>query len=116
MSEHALLNKGGAVAADGHKTRRAALRALVGASALAVPTISSVARALPDPILIAIERHATALGRHEATWISIDLAANSREVSEAEWDAHDQARKDEDAAFDELIARVPETSAGMRAI
>ena len=39
----------------------------------------------------------------------------SHEVSDAEWDAYDRARATEDAAFDELLTRVPTTAAGMRA-
>jgi hypothetical protein len=60
MSNHTVSTKGGAMAAEGHKTRRAALRVLAGASALAIPTISSIAAALPDPIFTAIERHKAA--------------------------------------------------------
>jgi hypothetical protein len=44
------------MAAQGHKTRRAALRVLAGASALSVPTISAIAGALSDPIFVAIDR------------------------------------------------------------
>jgi hypothetical protein len=60
MSNHAVSTKGGAMAAEGHKTRRSALRALAGASALAIPTISSIADAFSDPIFVAIERHKAA--------------------------------------------------------
>jgi len=43
-----------------HKTRRAALRTLVGASALAVPIVAASASVRPDAILAAIERHRSA--------------------------------------------------------
>jgi len=118
MSNHTVSTKGGAMAAEGHKTRRSALRALAGASALAIPTISSIARALPDPIFVAIERHQVAYNAREATSFALDDLMNNPEargVSDAEWDAYDQARATEDAAFDELLARAPTTAAGMRA-
>ena len=119
MSKHADSTKGGAMAAEGHKTRRAALRALVGASALAIPTISAIADAISDPIFVAIERHKAAYNAREATSFALDdLMYNpeGRGVSQAEWDACDRARAAEDAAFDELLTTGgPETAAGMRA-
>jgi hypothetical protein len=45
------------MAAEGHKTRRAALLALVGTSALTIPSIRSTASARGDPIFAAIKRH-----------------------------------------------------------
>ena len=54
MSNHAVSTESGAMAAEGHKSRRAALRALVGASALAIPAIGTGVSALGDPILAAI--------------------------------------------------------------
>ena len=116
MSKHTVTTKGGAMAAEGHKTRRAALRALVGASALAIPTISAIADAISDPIFVAIERHKAAYNAREATSFALDDLMNNREVSQAEWDACDRARAAEDAAFDELLTTGgPETAAGMRA-
>ena len=106
MSKHTVSTKGGAMAAEGHKTRRAALRALVGASALAIPTISSIAAALADPIFAAIERHKAAYDAREAASFAMDDVINtSREVSDAEWDAYERAHENEDAAFDELLTR-----------
>ncbi len=119
MSKHNSSAKGHATAADGYTTRRAALRALVGASALAMPTISSFASALGDPIFAAIARHKAAYEAALKLSFAVDDLINNpegREVSEAEWDALDRARKDEDAAFSELLTRAPETNAGMRAI
>ncbi len=120
MSKYTVSTEGGAMAAEGHKTRRAALHALVGASALAMPTISSFASALGDPIFAAIERHKAAYEAALATSFAMDDVINTREASDAEWDALwdalDRARKDEDAAFDDLLTNAPETSAGMRAI
>jgi hypothetical protein len=98
------------MAAEGHKTRRAALRALAGASALAIPTISAIADALSDPIFIAIERHRAAYKAREATSFALDDLMNNREVSDAEWDAYDRARATEEAAFDELLTRAPTTA------
>jgi hypothetical protein len=106
------------MAADGHKTRRAALRALAGASTLAVPTISAIADAFSDPIFVAIEEHKAACCAREATSFALDDLMNNPEapvVSDAEWDAYDRARATEDAAFAELLTRVPTTAAGMRA-
>jgi hypothetical protein len=120
MSKNSDSTKGGAMAAAGHKTRRAALRALVGASVLAIPTIGSFASALGDPIFAAIERHKAAHDAYQTLSFAMDDVINTREASDAEWDALwnaiDRARKDEDAAFDELLTKVPTTAAGMRAI
>jgi hypothetical protein len=119
MPKHTVSTKGGARAAAGHKSRRAALRALAGVSALAVSTISAIADALPDPIFIAIERHKAAYIAREATSFALDDSMNNPEaggVSDAEWDAYDRARAAEDAAFDELLMMgAPKTAAGMRA-
>jgi hypothetical protein len=118
MSKHTVSAEGGAIAAEAHKTRRAALRALVGASALAIPTIGSIAPALGDPIFTAIARHKAAYEAALALRFAVDDAINNpegREVSEAEWDAFERARDDEEA-FDELVTGKPETSAGMQAI
>jgi hypothetical protein len=106
------------MAAEGHKTRRAAFRVLAGASAFAVPTtISAIADALYDPIFVAIERHQAAYIAREATSFALDDLMNNREVSQAEWDANDRARAAEDAAFDELLMTgAPKTAAGTRAI
>ena len=116
MSKYAVSTQGGAIAADGQKTRRAALRALVGASALAIPTIGSVASALGDPIFTAIERHKAAYDAYQTLSFAVDDVINTREASDAEWDACDRARMYEAAAFDELLSKAPETPAGMRAV
>jgi len=117
MSNPTVSTKCGAMAAEGHKTRRAALRALFGASALAIPTIGAISDALSDPIFAAIERHRAACIARDATRFTMDdlINASEREVSDAEWDAYERAHEDEDAAFDELLTRVPTTAAGMRA-
>ena len=118
MSKHTVSTERGAMAAEGHKTRRAALRALIGASALAIPTISAIADALSDPIFVAIERHKAACNARVATSFALDDLMYNPEgpgVSDADWDAHDRARASEDAAFDELLTRAPTTAAGMRA-
>jgi hypothetical protein len=117
MSNHTACTKGGAMA-EGHKTRRSALRALAGASALAIPTISAIADAFSDPIFVAIERYKAAYDARQATSFALDdlmYDPEGREVSDAEWDAYDRARATEDAAFDELLTRAPTTAAGMRA-
>jgi hypothetical protein len=119
MSKHTVSTKGGATAVEGHTSRRAALRALIGAGALAIPAIGSTESALGDPIFTAIERHKAAYEAALALSFAIDEAINNpegREASEAEWDACEQARKNEEAAFDELVTGTPKTAAGMRAI
>jgi hypothetical protein len=88
MSKHTVSTKGGAIAAEDQKTRRAALRTLAGASVLAFPTISVTARALPDPIFVAIERHKVACNAREAKSFALDDLMNNpegREMSDAEW-------------------------------
>lgn len=57
MSKHAVSTEDETIAPQGDKTRRATLRALVSASALAIPTIGSISSTLPDPIFRAIARH-----------------------------------------------------------
>ncbi len=101
------------MAAEGHKTRRAALRALVGASALAIPAIT--ASTVGDPIFPAIARHKAAYGAYQTLSFAMDDVIDAREVSDTEWDALDRARKDEDAAFGHLLTGAPQTAAGMRA-
>jgi hypothetical protein len=106
------------MAAEGHKTRRAALRAFVGASAFAIPTINAIASATGDPVFAAIERHKAAYEVLQTTRFTIDdmMYNPEREVSDAEWDAYDRGHKTEEAAFDELLTYAPETNAGVRAI
>jgi hypothetical protein len=119
MSKHTVLPEGKPMTAMGHKTRRAALRALVGASALAIPSIGSAASAPGDPIFTAIARHEAAYDALNATRFAVDdvmYNPEGRGVSDAEWDAYDRAHENEDEAFDELIAAAPKTFAGMRAI
>ena len=60
MSKHTVGPEDGAMITGNHKTRRAALRTLVGASALAVPIVAASASVRPDAILAAIERHRSA--------------------------------------------------------
>ena len=105
------------VSAKGNKTPRAALRAIVGASDLGVSSISAIASVPPDPILPAIARHKAAYEAALALSFAIDdvMYSDGREVSEAEWDACERARENEDAAFNELLTAAPETSVGMRA-
>ena len=116
MSKNTLSTESGATAADGHKTRRAALCALAGVSALAIPIVTASASARPDPIFTAIRRHRSSYQSLEATRYAMQDLISEREVSKAEWDAYDRAHENEDAAFDELVADEPKTPAGMRAI
>jgi len=119
MSKNTPSSKGGAMSADGHKTRRAALRALAGASVLVVPTIGAIAGSFRDPIFAAIERHKSAYEARGATSFAINDLINTpegRAVSEAEWDALERAHQNENAAFDALLTAPPETAAGMKAI
>jgi len=96
MSNHAVSTESGAMAAEGHKSRRAALRALVGASALAIPAIGTGVSALGDPILAAIERHKAAYEAALTLRFATDDAIHTpggRGVSQAEWDALASARE-----------------------
>jgi hypothetical protein len=61
MSKHNVSTKDGAMSAQGDKSRRAALCALTGASAQAIPPINSVVAAVPDQALSAIQRDEAAL-------------------------------------------------------
>lgn len=118
MSKHTVSTKGGAMAPEGHKTRRAALRALVSVSTLAIPTVGSIAAALADPIFAAIERHLAAWKAVETLIPTIDVVAaeqKGREVTQADWDAYYRAWTLEDQSLDELLATAPTTFAGMRA-
>ena len=119
MSISTTSDKGVAIPAEGRKTRRAALGALAAAIALAIPAIGSVASPLADPIFTAIARHKTAHHAALAVSFAIDDLLNSpegRDVTQAEWDAYERARENEDAAFESLLTAAPETSAGTRAI
>ena len=98
------------MAADGHKSRRAALCALAGASVLVVPTIGAIASSFPDPIFAAIERHRSAYQSLNATRSAMQDLISEREVSKAEWDAYDRAHESEDAAFDKLVTDKPKES------
>ena len=43
----------------------------------------------------------------------MDDVINTREASQAEWDAYERAHENEDAAFDEVLTTgAPETTAG----
>ena len=58
MSKHPVSAAGGAVPAEGHKSRRAALGLFASASALAVmPAVAQPASLEVDPIFAAIRRH-----------------------------------------------------------
>jgi len=115
MSKESVSDDGGNSPVDANrKTRRAALGALV--CALAFPTIGSTVSALGDPIFAAIARHRAACEAREATTFAMDDVINTREASQAEWDAYDRAHESEQAAFNDLLANAPKTAAGMRAI
>jgi hypothetical protein len=118
MSNHIISTRGGAMAAEGHKTRRAALRTFVGVSAFAIRTIRSIGSALGDPIFPVIERHLATWRAVEALVPTIDAVAaerRGREVTQADWDAYEGARTLEDRTLEELLATPPTTFAGMRA-
>jgi hypothetical protein len=115
MSKRTVSAKGGALAAEGDKTRRAALGAL--ASALIIPKIDARA-ATADPIFAAIERHNVAWTAVGALSPSIDDVAamrKGRDVSQSEWDAYERASATEENALSELLATTPATAVGMRA-
>ena len=115
MSKESVSDDGGNSPVDANrKTRRAALGTLV--CALAFPTIGSTVSALGDPIFAAIARHRAACEAREATTFAMDDVINTREASQAEWDAYDRAHESEQAAFNDLLANAPKTAAGMRAI
>ncbi len=115
MSKRTVSAKGGALPAEGHKTRRAALGAL--ASALVVPKIAAWT-ATADPIFAAIERHKIAWRAVGTLSPSIDDVAamrKGREVARADFDAFEWARALEDKTLEELVATAPTTFPGMRA-
>jgi hypothetical protein len=117
MSKRTVCPEDGAMIIEDRKTRRAALCALAGVSALAIPIVTASASARPDPIFTAITRHRSAYQSLKATRFAMQDLISEREVSKAEWDAYDRAHENEDAAFDELLRTgAPETSAGMRAV
>ena len=108
MSKYTVPPDGNPKTADGHQTRRAALRALVSVGVLAIPAISASASALPDPIFGAIERHKATYEAALLLSFAIDDLINNPEarvVSEAEWDALERAHENENAAFDALLRR-----------
>jgi hypothetical protein len=115
MSKRTVSAKGGAMAAGGHKTRRAALGAL--ASALAIPKIAAMA-ALPDPIFAAIERHRSTWAAVEAMAPIVDEVAamrKGRKVTQADWEASERASAMDEQALNLLLNTAPTTAAGMRA-
>ena len=116
MSNHTVSAEGGAMAAEGHKTRRAALRALAGAMALAIPTISAIADAPSDPIFVAsATRPPGELSRHCFPPSTLRRPCEwGREVTQADLDAYERARALEDQSLDELLTTPPTTFAGMR--
>ncbi len=116
MSKH-IISNGGAIAAEGHKTRRAALHALASASALVIPKVAARA-ATADPIITAIERHKaawTTVGAMAPTVDEVVAMREGREVARAEWDAYQRASAMEKQALDQLLATAPATAVGMRA-
>jgi hypothetical protein len=117
MSKRTVSAKGGAMSAEGHTTRRAALGALASASALVIPKVAARA-ATADPVLAAIERHSAAWTVVGALSPSIDDVAamrKGRQVARAEWDAYERASASEESALDDLLATTPATAVGMRA-
>jgi hypothetical protein len=78
MSKRYVSDEGGALPADGHKTRRAALGML--ASALTIRKIGAMA-APADPIFAAIERHKAAWATVGALSPTVDEVAAMRKVA-----------------------------------
>ena len=118
MSKRGVSAKGGAMPTEGQASRRAALGALVGASALALPTISAVADAAPDPTFTAIERHRLAWASIGALAPSVDEVAakrRGRAVTQADWDGYERASAIERHALEELLSTPPSAAAGARA-
>jgi hypothetical protein len=98
-------------------TRRAALTALAGASALAIPAVAGAA-AEPDPALAAIEAHRIADNRLTAACGRADEVAASeegREVTEADEAELSDATDAETMALDALMASTPTTKPGAQA-
>jgi hypothetical protein len=99
-------------------TRRAALYALTGASALAIPAINALAAATPDPVFPAIQRHQAAC-KAVAVWLpaidEVAVARKGHEVSQADREAFERTMAFEDQSFLELLATSPTSLAGMRA-
>ena len=106
------------LAADGRKTRRAALGAMASAAVLALPATSLLASRV-DPVFPAIERHKAARAKVDKLVSTIDevlALLNANTVSGADWIAYDRAVQNRERAFDALLATPPETTKGMRTV
>lgn len=115
MSKHIVSPKGGAMPAEGYKTRRAALGAL--ASALVVPNVGAMPSSV-DPIFAAIERHRSTWAAVEAMAPIVDEVAairEDREITQADWEASERGSAMEEQALNALLIIAPTTAAGMRA-
>jgi hypothetical protein len=101
---------GGAMPAEGHKTRRAALGALASVPALAVLPV--IASSTPiDPVFAAIERH-------RALWDEFLPTVGPQENADegsAEVIAYMEANDAADEALDAFLTTIPTTLAGLRA-
>lgn len=100
MSNFSISGAGGAMPADGRKTRRAAL------ALFAIPAFAVLPASSADPVFAAIERH-------RAQW-SAYVEATHR-LSMAELDAFQGANVDADAALEAFLETPPRSLAGMRA-
>jgi hypothetical protein len=110
---------GGAMPADGHQSRRAALGLFASASAFAVTPVAGLAAGLEvDPVFAAIRRHHAAWRAFDASIPGIDNAIARREgrvVTAADEATFTAANKAEEDAFEAFITLPPTTVAGIRA-
>jgi hypothetical protein len=97
--------------------RRAALGALAGVPALALPAVG-LAASCHDPIFAAIERHRAAFAAYCASINPADevlAAQEGREVTAEDEEALNVASDAEAEALSELVNTAPTTLAGLRA-
>ena len=114
MSKPTVSAAGGAMPAEGHKSRRFFLAA--GSAGAALASLgAAVAMATPvDPIFAAIERHKAAWGAFVETVDPLDNVEGEQEGTKEEA-AYMEANDAADEALEAFLATPPTTLAGLRA-
>jgi hypothetical protein len=114
MSEHTASAAGGALPAEGHKTRRALLR-LFGAAALAIlpaaALVSSAASPAPDPVYAAIAEHKRANAAFTAICTKYE-DFGPEDMTDEQNAEYDAAMDADDDAMDDVARTVPTTRDG----
>jgi hypothetical protein len=112
MSKPTVSAAGGAMPAEGHKTRRAALRLFGAAPALAI--LPALANSPVDPVFAAIERHKVAWAAFVETCDPLDNVEGEQEGTKEEL-AYMEASGAADEALAAFLATPPTTLAGLHA-